>query len=102
MLGACPGAGRLQRQGGSLAMIAATSHPLARRSRGPLRGRTTPYLFLLPFGVLFLAFFIAPILYALKLSLYVVHRHPSLNGATSTTSFSGLDNFHRAFTDSGF
>ena len=47
-----------------------------------------PYLFLAPFAILFLSFFIAPILYAFKLSLFTLHRHPSLNGATNVTAFS--------------
>jgi multiple sugar transport system permease protein len=67
-----------------------------------MRRGSTPYLFLAPFGILFLAFFLAPIIYAFKLSLYTLHRHPSLNAATSFTSFSWFDQYRRAFTDSDF
>ena len=79
--------------------------PFGAQRRGPwerVRRSSTPYLFLAPFGILFAAFFLAPILYAFKLSLYTLHRHPSLNGATSVTSFTWLDQYRRAFTDSDF
>lgn len=75
----------------------------ARRSAWQRRRRDSiPYLFLAPFGILFIAFFLAPILYAFRLSLYTLHRHPSLNGATSFTVFSWFDQYRRAFTDSDF
>ncbi|HVA91256.1 MAG TPA: sugar ABC transporter permease [Chloroflexota bacterium] len=77
--------------------------PAMRRPRGlRLRQGSTPYLFLAPFVILFLLFFIGPILYAFKLSLFTLHRHPSLNGATNTTTFGGLNNYQRAFGDADF
>lgn len=73
----------------------------ARRLRQRLRQGSIPYLFLAPFLVLFLAFFIAPILYALKLSVFTQHTHRTINGGTTVSTF-GLDNYHRAFTDPDF
>lgn len=60
----------------------------ARRSR-------IGYLFIAPFTVVFLAFLVAPLLYALYLSLYT-------KGLATGTVFSGLGNYTRAFTDPSF
>ena len=46
----------------------------ARRTRRLRRGWATPYLFILPFGVLFILFFIVPILYAIDQSFYKTQR----------------------------
>ncbi|HTJ58550.1 MAG TPA: sugar ABC transporter permease [Devosiaceae bacterium] len=54
-----------------------------------------PYLFLLPFAVLFVAFLIIPLLYAFDLSLY---RSALVGG----TRFVWFDNYRRAFTDANF
>jgi multiple sugar transport system permease protein len=53
------------------------------------------FLFILPFMVLFLAFFIAPLLYALYLSLY---RQQLIGG----NSFVGLQNYTDGLKDSAF
>jgi len=51
-----------------------------------------PYLFILPFGVLFILFFILPIFYALYQSLYRSERS-GLGLGAATTSFNGLGNY---------
>lgn len=68
----------------------------SRRGRGGLRGRApgavAPYLFLAPFLLLFLAFQVAPMIYALWLSLF---RERLVGG----TVFVGLDNYADVLTD---
>ena len=54
-----------------------------------LRRRLTPYLFILPFGVLFLLFFIVPIIYAVYQSLFRSERN-------------GLGNYSDVFHDPNF
>src|SRR3954470_10865893 len=53
------------------------------------------FLFTLPFMLLFLAFFIAPLVYALYLSLY---REQLVGG----NAFVGLDNYKDALSDKSF
>ncbi|GAA2832377.1 carbohydrate ABC transporter permease [Nonomuraea rubra] len=53
------------------------------------------WLFILPFLVVFLVFLIAPLLYAGYLSLYT-------KGLATGTTFAGIDNYIRAFTDPSF
>lgn len=72
----------------------ATASPRWRRSRAPV-------WFLLPFGVLFAAFFIAPIGYAVYQSLFTSRRSGLGLGAAQTV-FSGLANYATAFRDAGF
>lgn len=70
--------------------------------RKRLRRRTfTPYLFMLPFGIFFLFFFIVPIGYTLVESLYAEHRS-GLGLAPPTISFGGWTNYAQVFTDSIF
>jgi multiple sugar transport system permease protein len=59
--------------------------------RSTLRG-AVGWLFILPFLVVFLVFLVAPLLYAGYLSLYT-------KGLATGTSFAGIDNYVRAFTD---
>jgi multiple sugar transport system permease protein len=60
-----------------------------------------PYLFILPFGVLFILFFLAPIVYALYESLFHYHRIGlGLSGASTT--FGGLSNYVTVVRDSKF
>src|SRR6266571_8991120 len=66
-----------------------------------LRRRLTPYLFLLPFGVLFLLFFIVPIIYAIYQSLYRSERS-GLGLGAATVSFNGLGNYGDVFHDPNF
>jgi multiple sugar transport system permease protein len=59
------------------------------------REQATGWLFLAPFALTFLAFLVAPLLYALYLSLYQ-------NQLIGGTSFVFLDNYTKAFTDPTF
>jgi multiple sugar transport system permease protein len=61
----------------------------------------TPYLFILPFGVLFVLFFIVPILYAIYQSLYRSARSGLGLGAASV-SFNGLGNYVDVIHDPNF
>jgi multiple sugar transport system permease protein len=58
------------------------------------RGRTG-WVFIAPFGVVFLLFLVAPLAYAFYLSLFS-------KGLATGTVFSGLDNYIKAFTDPSF
>jgi multiple sugar transport system permease protein len=58
--------------------------------------------FLLPFCLLFLATFVAPICYALYQSLYKVERHGALGLGGETEVFAGLSNYTQALEDSQF
>lgn len=71
----------------------AGSKPKRRRRR--ISKRVAPYLFLAPFGLLFLAFLIAPMIYAFTLAIY---RTTVVGG----TKFVGADNFIRALGDPKF
>jgi multiple sugar transport system permease protein len=57
--------------------------------------KTTPYLFITPFLVVFLLFFFLPLLYALRLSLY---RDRLIGGL----EFVGFENYTRVFSDAAF
>jgi len=67
----------------------------ARRSRGERKRARTGFLFVLPFAVIFLAFLVAPLLYAFYLSLYS-------KGLATGVVFAGLKNYQTAFTDPSF
>lgn len=56
--------------------------------------------FILPFGLLFTAFYLAPIGYAIKQSLYKVERQGTFGKAQEV--FGGLDQYQRVFTDGPF
>jgi multiple sugar transport system permease protein len=60
-----------------------------------------PYLFILPFGVLFILFFIMPILYAIDQSLYRSQRS-GLGLGAATINFNGLGNFVNVVHDPNF
>jgi multiple sugar transport system permease protein len=64
------------------------------KSREQRRGRVG-WLFIAPFGVVFLVFLVAPLLYAFYLSLYS-------KGLATGTVFSGFDNYVKAFQDPSF
>lgn len=76
----------------------ATSSPSAAgpagRRRSARRG-AAGWLFILPFLVVFAAFLVAPLGYAGYLSLYT-------KGLATGTTFAGIDNYTRAFTDPAF
>jgi multiple sugar transport system permease protein len=74
------------------------------RSRSVTRRATRrgglPYLLVLPAVLLFLAFVLAPALYALVLSLQARKVTGGLLGSTSTVVFAGLSNYRSALGDS--
>ncbi len=65
------------------------------------RRNMTPYLFLLPFGLLFLLFFVAPILYAIYESLFRSQRS-GLGLGAATVDFNGLSNYLQVIHDPDF
>ena len=67
----------------------------ARRGLNERKRSRTGLLFVLPFAVVFLAFLVAPLLYAFYLSLYS-------KGLATGVVFAGLKNYTTAFTDSSF
>ncbi len=64
------------------------------RRRSSRRG-ALGWLFILPFLVVFLAFLVAPLAYAGYLSVYT-------KGLATGTTFAGIDNYTRAFSDPSF
>jgi len=72
-----------------------------RTSRALRSEALAPYLFILPFGVLFILFFILPIFYALYQSLYRSERS-GLGLGAATTSFNGLGNYLDVVRDHNF
>ncbi len=60
-----------------------------------------PYLFLMPFVVLFILFYIVPILYAIEQSLFQSQRN-GLGLGVATTSFNGLGNYLDVVRDPNF
>jgi multiple sugar transport system permease protein len=86
-----------------MAFEAVTSlSPRVGKSPGFWRRRElTPYLFLLPFGLLFLLFFIAPILYAIYESLFRSQRS-GLGLGAPTVDFNGLSNYLQVIHDPDF
>jgi multiple sugar transport system permease protein len=83
-------------------MALATTSPADTRTRFARQRRAaTPYLFVLPFGVLFILFFLVPIIYAIYQSLYRFQRNGlGLSGAK--VGFSGLSNYVSVFSDAKF
>ncbi len=65
------------------------------------RYRLTPYLFLLPFGLLFLLFFVAPVLYAIYESLFRLQRS-GLGLGAPTVTYDGLNNYQQVIHDPNF
>ncbi|WP_433791324.1 carbohydrate ABC transporter permease [Actinoplanes sp. CA-252034] len=56
--------------------------------------------FILPFALLFAAFYLAPILYAIKQSLYKIERQGTFGKATEV--FGGFDQYQRVLSDGPF
>jgi multiple sugar transport system permease protein len=69
------------------------------RKGKPLSNPVTPYIFLAPFFLAFLLFFIVPVLYAVYLSFFVKQR---VIGGASVDIFGGFSNYIRAFQDTAF
>src|ERR1035437_2453351 len=65
------------------------------RPNNPARRSLVGWLFIAPFGVVFLAFLVAPLVYAFYLSLFS-------KGLGTGTTFSGIGNYVKAFTDPSF
>ena len=86
-------------QSANMSTVQSMSLPNSRNRLARLRrsiGRNSaPYLFLAPFLIAFFVFMVFPLLYALQLSLF---RTRIIGG----TTFVGLENYGRAFTDSQF
>ncbi len=73
---------------------AEATSPKPRRRRS-IRRAWIGWLFIAPFGVVFLVFLVAPLLYAFYLSLFS-------KGLATGTVFSGLGNYVKAFSDPEF
>ncbi|GAC1367625.1 MAG: sugar ABC transporter permease [Ktedonobacteraceae bacterium] len=63
--------------------------------------KLAPYIFLLPFGIFFIVFFIVPIVYALYQSLFRSQRS-GLGLGAPTIVFTGLDNYKDVLGDHTF
>jgi multiple sugar transport system permease protein len=83
--------------------LATTSSAATRvRSRFAINRRAwTPYLFILPFGVLFILFFLIPIVYAIYQSVFHFQR-TGLGLSGAMVGFTGLSNYVSVFSDAKF
>ena len=85
-----------------MAVAPAPTGAAAGAAGGRTRRRTlAPIGFLLPFGVLFLAFFVAPIGYAIYQSLFKTQRS-GLGFGAARTVFTGVANYSTALHDPAF
>ncbi|WP_411699463.1 carbohydrate ABC transporter permease [Conyzicola sp.] len=66
-----------------------------KRTARERRHSLTGWLFIAPFGVVFLVFLVTPLAYAFYLSLFS-------KGLATGTAFAGINNYVRAFTDPSF
>ncbi len=85
----------------ALESITSLSPSVGKSPRFWRRRKLTPYLFVLPFGLLFLLFFIVPIFYAIYESLYRSQRS-GLGLGAATIDFNGLSNYLQVIHDSDF
>ena len=85
-----------------MSATAAPQRTPRRRIRGGAGVRLAPYLFLLPFIVLFIVFLILPILTAIWLSFFSVQRGGLGFGNANELAFVWFDNYVRAFQNAGF
>ena len=76
---------------------AATSLVITKRKRTAREKRhsRTGWLFIAPFGIVFVVFLVTPLAYAFYLSLFS-------KGLATGTAFAGINNYVRAFTDPSF
>lgn len=83
--------------------VGATAQPshVHQTSRAFQRRALTPYLFILPFGLLFILFFLVPIVYAIYQSLFRSQRS-GLGLGAATISFNGFGNYGDVFHDPNF
>ncbi|HEX4207903.1 MAG TPA: sugar ABC transporter permease, partial [Ktedonobacteraceae bacterium] len=85
-------------------MALATNSRVALRARSrPViqRRAVAPYLFILPFGVLFILFFLAPIIYAIYQSLFH-YKRSGLGLSGASIGFGGLSNYVNVLSDPKF
>lgn len=88
--------------GNAWGRVETTSLSPRKSSRRSVQRRTfTPYLFVLPFGILFLLFFVFPVGYALYQSLFRAQRS-GLGLGAATVMFNGLGNYNDVLHDSKF
>ena len=87
-------------QRGTTAQVAARAGSRAPQPASRKRA-LTPYLFILPFGILFILFFIVPIIYAIYQSLFRSERS-GLGLGAATVSFNGLGNYADVLHDPNF
>src|SRR5690348_13886731 len=85
----------------ALESVTSLSPSVGKSPRFWRRRELTPYLFVLPFGLLFLLFFIAPIFYAIYQSLFRSQRS-GLGLGAPTVGFNGLSNYLQVIHDPGF
>ncbi|WP_308465904.1 carbohydrate ABC transporter permease [Rathayibacter soli] len=69
--------------------------PVSRSARMTARRARVGWLFIAPFAIVFALFLVAPLAYAFYLSLYT-------KGLATGTTFAGIDNYVKAFTDPSF
>jgi multiple sugar transport system permease protein len=74
---------------------AVTSRPARRPAKRSNRQSRVGWLFVAPFAIVFVVFLVAPLVYAFYLSLYT-------KGLATGTTFAGIDNYIKAFTDTSF
>ncbi|MFC5665991.1 carbohydrate ABC transporter permease [Kitasatospora misakiensis] len=72
----------------------------AAKSPQRARARTTALAFIAPFGLLFIAFYLVPIGYAIDRSFYQIHREGAFGQASEV--FAGLANYTAALSDADF
>jgi len=69
--------------------------PKRKQTARERRHSRTGWLFIAPFGVVFVVFLVTPLAYAFYLSLFS-------KGLATGTAFAGINNYVRAFTDASF
>ena len=78
-----------------VATAAATKPATRKRTARERQHSRTGWLFVAPFGVVFVVFLVTPLVYAFYLSLFS-------KGLATGTAFAGVNNYIRAFTDPSF
>jgi multiple sugar transport system permease protein len=73
----------------------AVSRSPRRPSKRASRQSRVGWLFVAPFAIVFVVFLVAPLVYAFYLSLFT-------KGLATGTTFAGIDNYIKAFTDTSF
>jgi multiple sugar transport system permease protein len=76
-------------------LVATASRPRGKGNKPSRRQSRVGWLFVSPFAVVFVVFLVAPLAYAFYLSLYT-------KGLATGTTFAGISNYIKAFTDTSF